>query len=65
MKYLQGHKLMTGTQALIGYKNIFRGAIVKDWHGNNDSESRYTNSNKIIVHDSVSHYARLWRIRNE
>ena len=62
--FLNGHSNMTGTQAAIGYKNIFRGFIVRDWFGSNESQQKFGELNRVIVHDAVTHYAANWRVRN-
>ena len=43
---------------------LFRGYIVKDWFGDNDSETKYHEANKIIVRQCVRWYQKCWTQRN-
>lgn len=63
--FFSGHRNIDGTQNLIGYRNIFRGVIVRDWFGNDTSESKYCIANKILVHECVSFYCKMWLKRND
>ena len=63
-KFLKGHNDLEGTQAVIGYKFIFRGFIANDWFGVSNSDNRYAKLNRIIVYEAVHHYCSNWRARN-
>ena len=62
--FLEGRQDVRGTQTLVGHKNLFRGIVVKDWYGSDDSKGMYHVLNKIIVCKCVKHYTALWRARN-
>ena len=64
-EFFKGRNNMRGTQALLGYKYLFRGIVVNDWFGTDDSKGTYHVFNKIIVRLCVKHYVALWRARNE
>ena len=54
-----------GTQALLGHHMIFRGYIVKNWFGTTTTDEKYHDANKIFVKESVLHYSKCWRDRND
>lgn len=62
--YLAGMDKLEGSQAVIGYCQLFRGFIVNDWFGVNALEGKYAAPNRIIVFEAVSHYCINWRSRN-
>ena len=59
-KFLEGYSGVRGTQSLLGYQNLFRGIVAKDWFGSDDAQSKYTVFNKVIVFHCVKYYAKLW-----
>ena len=58
-RYLNQEQDIGGTQALVGYKYLFRGVIVSDWFGSNESEIRYVDLNTVIIHACVNYYMTL------
>lgn len=46
-EYLNGDYNVAGSQSCIGFKQLFRGFILKDWFGSNDEEKKYLEANKI------------------
>jgi hypothetical protein len=54
-QFLYGDDPSQTNQALIGYKSLFRGFIVRNWSGVQDS-NRYEDLNKIIVKHCVYYY---------
>ena len=52
-------------QSMIGWKQAFRGHVVKYWR--NDCKDRFFNHeiNKIIIKMCTNHYVECWKDRNE
>ena len=53
------------TQQYIGFKELFRGYVVKDWIGTDFNCTKYSELNKIIVVHAVKFYNECWKHRNE
>ena len=62
--FLNEETVIETTQTEIGYKNLFRGFIVKDWFGYNEDETKYHQMNKMIVQQCVKLYVKCWKYRN-
>ena len=62
--YLGGRRDCVTTQGTIGFDKIFRGYIVKDWHGDDEDCESCHEINKIIVKKIVDFYAKFWDHRN-
>ena len=45
-------------------REIFRGVIVKDWYGVDDTATQYHDVNKILIYQCVKYYSKIWRERN-
>ena len=54
--YLNGSTNVPGSQNIIGFNLLFRGFVVKDWFGANSDETKYHQSNKIIIKHCVHLY---------
>lgn len=63
--FLWGKTVIPGTQAIIGYHQLFRGIVVKNWFGINDYQLKFAIANKILVKECVRYYGVLWLKRNE
>ena len=62
--YLGGQRDCVTTQGIIGIDKIFRGYIVKNWHGDDEDCESHHEINKIIVKKSVEFYVKFWNHRN-
>lgn len=63
-KYFKGEKDFVASQVLIGFDKIFRGYVVKDWCGDNETCESCHEFNKVIVKKSVEFYNTCWDHRN-
>lgn len=63
--YLRIETKNTGSQALIGYRHIFRGIIVRDLENNKERAEKYKDQNKVITALFVKHYKNFWKLRND
>ena len=52
-------------QVIIGHDKLFRGCVVKEWHGGNEEHEGFLKLNKVIVKNSVEHCFKCWEQRNE
>ena len=50
---------------MIGFQNVFRGYILKDWTSANFNQEKYHKLNKIAVRLCVMHYYECWIDRNK
>lgn len=64
-EFILGRESTSGTQKLIGYKNLFRGFVVRDQFGADQSTTTYKKSNIILVKACVKHYGIMWKKRND
>ena len=63
--YMNGSNDVPGSQNVIGFKMLFRGYVVKDWFGGNSEETKYHNTNRMIVKSCVKLYHDCWCQRND
>ena len=63
--YLNGSTNVPGSQNIIGFNSLFQGFVVKDWFGANSDETKYHQSNKIIIKYCVHLYHDCWLQRNK
>ena len=54
----------TTSQQYIGFRELFRGYIVKDWVGSNFNCDKYNELNKVVIKHIVRFYNKCWRYRN-
>ena len=58
--FLNGNDRRKKMQRVLGVNMIFRGFIVKDWHGDNRNCKKYLELNKKLVKLSVACYWKCW-----
>ena len=63
--FMNGENDVPGSQNIIGFKQLFRGYIVKDWFDANVDETKYATANKVIIKECVMFYNQCWKERNE
>ena len=63
--FLNGNDRLKTKQRILGVSMIFRGFIVKDWHGDNVNCKEYLEFKKAIVKLCVAYYWKFWEERNE
>lgn len=63
--FIYGNERIQGTQQLLGYDYLFRGIVIINWHGSNETTVKYKALNKILVKECVNHYVQMWSLRNE
>ena len=59
LNYLRQNNQYQTNQRQIGFQNLFRGIVVKNWTDHN-LDYKY---NKIIVYETVTHYHTCWKER--
>ena len=66
VKYFKGDEDQHGTlQQYAGFKDLFRGFVVKDWDGPDFNCRKHTYLNKILVKKVVLFYSICWKHRND
>lgn len=65
IEYLNRGENYRTTQQILGFKELFRGYVVKDWFGHNEECITCKEHNKIIVTMCVRYYWKCWEHRNE
>jgi len=56
--FINGNDNVPGSQNFIGFKNLFRGYVVKDWFSADTEQTKYMNVNPVIVRECVQFYQR-------
>ena len=66
VKYFKGDEDQYETpQQYVGFKDLLRGFVVKDWDGADFNCSKHTYLNKILVKKAVLFYSKCWKHRND
>lgn len=63
--FLNGNDGTKTMQRVLRVNMIFRGFIVKDWHGENRNCKKYQKLNKKLVKLSIACYWKCWEERNK
>ena len=63
IKFLNRQEEVGGFQCVLGYKNLFRGYIVRCWMHANNTEEKYAHYNVMFVRECVRFYNRCWKHR--
>ena len=63
MKYFNDDDNYYANQQIIGYKDVFRGVIVKEWVVGNEYGVNLHNYNNILIKCCVQFYVECWKRR--